>query len=107
MSKKNGRAIHSKSLRPSSHDEISLCLAVDDRYRKLCQTHASVKGSALTPPTSLDVDMLYWRETFVRYRKGDFRTSEFELESLHTIAQWTVDVNCELRNQPAKKLEWS
>ena len=50
--------------------------------------------------------MLRWRQMAVRHRKGDFRNSDAEYESIKTIAQWTVDVNCQIRNQPAKKIVW-
>jgi len=103
MAKKN---IHNNLLRKATHDEMSLCLAVDQRYRKLCRTHAAVRGESLAPPASLDKEMLAWRTFFVRISDGDLRVSEDEIRCLRAVAQWTVDLNCELRGQPKVLVDW-
>lgn len=107
MSRKNGNGrIHKNVLIPSTVDEISLCQSVEENFITLCNIHKRQLGMELIPPKSLDKDFVRWRQLAVRYRSGDFRHSEEEYESVKTIAQWTIDINCRIRNQPQKKVNW-
>lgn len=106
-SKCNGQKnIYPNRLYPSHSETINGCILVDGDYRKLCRTYMIVKGIELFPPKSLMPDITRWREMIVRYNRSDWRNSEAEVMSLRAVAQWLVDINCELRNQPPKKIEW-
>jgi len=94
-------------LKPSVPDTIALSSAVQSRFLDLCEAYLRIRGVELSPPPSLDADMLRWRTMAVRFKKGDFRNSEGELKALRTIAQWTLDENSELRNQPKVSVDWS
>lgn len=106
MTRRNGR-IHTDVLVPSSADAIAMAQAVEERFLELCRAYLGYRGQELPIPKSLDKDFLRWREMRVRHKRGDFRHTDRELNSLRTIAQWTLDVNSGLRGQPLKKLEWS
>lgn len=99
-------ARHKNRLQKSSADDIALSMAVQSRFVELCGAYRRIRGVDLVPPSDLDSDLFHWRTMAVRHRQGDFRNSEEELKSLRTIAQWTVDVNRELRNQPPQKIDW-
>ena len=107
MSKRNGKPrIHLNQLQLSTRDDVALGQAVEDRYLELCRLWPAMRGMAFVPPASLDKDMVLWRTMRVRHKAKDFRNTRSELLATRTIAQWTLDKNMELRNQPAKKLEW-
>jgi hypothetical protein len=107
MSKRNGHSrIHTNTLHPSSQDTIALCMAVQERFLNLCGTYLRVNGVELPVPQWLDKEFLNWRGMAVRHKKGDFRNNEAELKSLRVVAQWTLDMNCTLRNQPRKVMDW-
>ena len=42
----------------------------------------------------------------VRHKALDFRNTTEEVQATREIAQWTIDVNCELRGQKAKVVQW-
>lgn len=100
------RFTHMNVLQPSTPDTIALSSAVQERFINLLESYQQNKGIRLIPPKSLDGAMIRWRSMVVRHRKGDFRNSQEEQTSLREIAQWTVDENCKLRNQPLKKIDW-
>ena len=97
---------HGKKLRPSTLDDIQLAYAVETRFLDLCGTYLRVRGVEIPIPSSLNADLLRWREMRVRHNKGDYRNSEAEKKSVRTVAQWTVTENCELRGQENKIVEW-
>lgn len=101
-----GKVVHKNVLIPSTEDTVALCFAVQERFIILLDSYAAIKGEALIPPREFDSAMIRWREMAVRFKKSDFRNSEEELTSLREIAQWTLDENCKLRNQPLKKMFW-
>jgi hypothetical protein len=103
MSKSNGS---SSTMRPSTQDTIALSDAIEERFLNLCGTYFRQKGEKLQIPLTLKQDMLRWRQVVVRHRRGDFRNSQNELQSIRTFAQWTLDMNCELRCQPKRLLTW-
>jgi hypothetical protein len=97
---------HGNKLEKSIPDTITLAAKVEENFLTLCELHRRVRGVDLIPPRELDGDMLNWRAMRVRHKKGDFRNTESELRSTKTIAEWTVQVNCVLRNQPPKHVTW-
>lgn len=101
MSRRKNR-IHSDALGPSAQDDIALSDAVEERFLTLSGTYLRVKHEELPIPADMNYDMLRWRKMRVRHKRGDFRHSAAELKSVQVIAQWTLDVNRELRNQPAE-----
>ena len=99
--KRNHNALHSSSI-----DEIQLAEAVESRFLTLTETWLRIKKEELIIPPELDGAMLGWRTMRVRHRKGDYRNSGEEYRLVKVIAQWTVDMNCLLRNQPTKNVPW-
>ncbi len=99
--KRNMNALHSSSV-----DEIQLADAVEARFLNLTGTWLRVKKEELAIPQELDSAMLAWRTMLMRHRKGDFRNSAEEDRLVKLIAEWTVYMNCILRNQPAKNVPW-
>jgi len=106
MSGKNGK-IHYSVLSESQLDTVELAKAVEDRFLVVFHLHMKICGSQLDVPHELKKDLLRWREMCVRHRRGDYRNTISELESTRSVAQWALDVNCKLRNQPVKKIAWS
>lgn len=108
MSRRNGRAKqrHSNALRPSTADAIALAEAVESRFLSLTEAWKRVNGTELPIPPQIDKDLYRWRQMRVRHRQGDFRNSEAEYRSLKAVADWTVELNQILRNQPIKRVEW-
>lgn len=100
------KKVHLKQLLPSTADTVALAQAVEERFVEVCSTYLRVRGDLLTPPAGLNQDMLRWRQMRVRHKRGDFRNTEAEIQSVRTIAQWTVDINCKIRNQEPKKIQW-
>lgn len=96
---------HGSMLKTSDPDTVALGDAVELRFLELFHGWLRVNGVELPIPESLNQDMLRWREMRVRHRMGDFRNSEAELKSTKAVAQWTLDMNCTLRNQPRKVLD--
>lgn len=94
-------------LKPSTPDTIALSDAIESRFKSLCHAYARLRGMELGIPKKLDSDFLRWRTMAVRHKKGDFRNTISERQSIQTIAQWLVDTNAAIRNQPAKVIEWS
>lgn len=103
MSKQNGSP---DPLRPSSPDAIALGEAVEERFLNTCGTYLRVNGVRLMIPPSLNADALRWRAMRVRHRRGDFRNSVAELKATRAVAQWTLDVNADLRHQPHTLMQW-
>ena len=99
--------IHRNVLIKSSIDTIQLGHAVEVRFVELTGSWLRIMGVELIPPQDLDKDMLLWRTMSLRHQKADFRNSLEELQATRRIAQWTVNMNCQLRNQPIKQVEWS
>ena len=105
MARRNN-VIHNNVLQTSDQDTIQLCLAVQDRFIAITGSWLRVTGNQLIPPKNMDKDMLLWRKMVARFRRHDYRNTIDELAATRRIAQWTVDMNNKLRNQPEKKVEW-
>jgi len=106
MSNRNGKVIHGSLLKPSSPDSISLCNAVEEKFKLLCSMFFNMRGVHLIIPEYLNADMLNWRKMAVRFKRGDFRNTDGERESLINIAKWTLDVKSKLSNQPTPRVDW-
>lgn len=91
---------------PACIDDIELSCAVEQRFIDVCGTYLRLKGVQLAIPKDLQADLTLWRRMVVRFKSGDMRVSFDERESLRRVAQWTLDVNCEIRNQPKQTLVW-
>ena len=94
-------------LMPSNQDLIALSMALEERFLNLCNLYQKSKGMVLNIPKGLDKDMFLWRTMAVRHKKGDFRNTDSEKQSIRVLAQWTVDVKATLCNQPTKQLQWN
>ena len=103
---RNGQPVRTNTLVQSSQDMIELGEAVEERFIAVVNLHERSLGFPLLPPTELQNDMLLWRAMVVRHRTGDRRHTADEKRATRRIAQWTLDNNCLLRNQPLQKLEW-
>ena len=97
---------HKNVLIPSTPDNIALGGAVEERFLSVCKLWMRVNGSELPIPESLNGDLMRWRKMRVRHRGNDFRHTEAESRSVRTIAQWTCDMNCDLRNQERVVIDW-
>ena len=93
-------------LENSDEDLKELSLAVQDRFIEVMNLHARARGFILTPTDALTSDLLRWRTMVSRHRKGDFRHRNSEKIALRNVAQWTLDLNSDLKGQPRKVLEW-
>lgn len=99
--------VHKNVLRPAVPDAVAMCRAVQERFLNLLEMHLQVKGTQLLPPKSLDRAMVLWRTMALRFKNGDYRDTAEEIQALREIAQWTLDENCILRNQPKIELVWT
>jgi len=98
--------IHRNPMKRSSEDTVALGDAVEHRFLSLCQSWLRIRGEVLFIPPEIDSAMLLWRKMMIRHRQGVFLNTDDELKALKTIAQWTVDMNCDLRGQDRKKVKW-
>lgn len=106
LTRKRGTMNNSDLLQPSNPDTVALGQAVEEKFLDVCHTHLQMTGTEIPIPKSMDRDMLRWREMRVRHKRGDYRNSPSELLATKAIAQWTVSMNCTLRKQPIKAVEW-
>ena len=106
MNSKNGHQHFPDILIPSDEDCVALADAVESRFLDLCGAYQKIKGKKLIPPPTLRVDLLRWRQMRVRHLSGDLRHSVAELKSTRAAAQWTCDVNAEMRNQVKAAVPW-
>ena len=108
MTKRNGRpkTIHSNRLLLSLKGDITLSLEVEKRFITVCELYFRIKGEQIVPPKDMNLDMLRWREMSCRHKRLDFRHTSAEMASLRAVAEWTLRVNAELRNQEYKPVDW-
>ena len=106
--KRNGRpkAIHSNRLLPSLEGDITLSFEVEKRFVVVCELYFRIRGEHLVPSPELNMDMLRWREMSCRHKRLDFRHTDAEMMSLRAVAEWTLRVNAELRNQEYQPIDW-
>jgi hypothetical protein len=98
--------LHKNVLYPSSQDTIGLSEAVQDRFLDVAGLHERVRHTEIPIPVELDSAMILWRTMVVRHRTGDLRSSQEEEQALKEFAEWTLEINAELRNQKKPKIEW-
>ncbi len=96
---------HGSMLHLSGEGVVSLTAAVSDRYNRLIGDFQRIKGSALQVPKDMIPDYQRFMNLIRRYKKNDMRHTDAEARSLKTIAQWTLDINNAIRNQPAEQLD--
>lgn len=94
-------------LKPSKPDDIHLCEAVAHRILELQGLTVRLTGMDLVIPEELRRDQVRYMRMIGRFQDGDFRHTPSEMQSLKTIAQWTVDLNCMLRGQEPKIVQWA
>jgi hypothetical protein len=80
--------------------------AVETRFLDLCKSWIRIKQEEIPIPDSMSRDFFLWRQMRVRHAQGDSRNSESELKATKAIAQWTVNMNNILRNQPETVVQW-
>jgi hypothetical protein len=97
---------HTNVLQDSRPDDIALCSSVEAGFLEVCGLQKRLLGVELVVPESMKPDMLRWRTMRKRHKQGDFRNTEAELKSLQAVAQWTLDMKMDLRNQPREVLQW-
>lgn len=102
----NNKPLYRDRLAPGDPDVVALALAVEERFLQLCANWLRSRGEQLPVPRELDGDLLRWRTMRARHGTGDLRSTPAELASTKALAEWTVLMNCELRNQSAKKIQW-
>lgn len=90
----------------SDEDLVSLSRQVEIRFTGLFSEYLRIKKLALIVPGSLKNDLIRWRRMVVRHATGDFRHFESEKIALRSVAQWTLDTNCEMKNKPRTVIEW-
>jgi len=100
------KPIHRNPMKRSSPDTVALGDAVEHRFLNLCQSWLRIRGECLPIPNDIDSAMLLWRRMMVRHKQGVLLNTDDEERALKLLAQWTVDMNCDLRGQDRKKLEW-
>ena len=93
-------------LHNSSPDQIAIVYELNQRLIELDGTLLRVRGSGLFVAPSLEKDFERFEEVKFRHQKNDFRHSAAEMQSVATIAQWSLDINSELRNQPRQVVDF-
>ncbi len=106
MSKRNDKSHIPGIMLQSKPDDVQLAAAVEEKFLDLCGTHLRLKRERLIIPESLDRDLLRWRQMRMRHKSGDLRHTEMEMRSVRAVADWTLEVNAELRNQKKHIMEW-
>lgn len=92
---------------PSEPDDVMLVRTVEHNFLDLCGIYLRVEGRKLEVPGAMKPAFLLWRSARVRHMKSDFRHTADEMKATRDVAQWTVDLNCKMRNQPSKTIEWA
>lgn len=95
-----------ENLVPSDNDLVQLGLSVEQRFLELTESYIRIKGIRLVIPTSLQPDAMRWRRMVMRHRNGDYRNTPSELKATRAFAQWTLDINCEMRGQVKQQIVW-
>ena len=105
MSRKRNKA-STNTLLPSTKDTLLLFNAVGDRMNDVIGTWRRVNQTDLIIPDALHTEVRHWNLMKARFGKGDMRNTRDELIALRMLAQWSLDMNCKLRNQPPKIIQW-
>jgi hypothetical protein len=105
MSKSNGRSDPDLLLH-SGPDCVMLARTVCVKVQELIQFHRAACGMDPVAPVELKQDFVRWRTLLDRHNAGDRRHTMSELKATRAVAQWAVDMNMAIRNQPPKTIEW-
>lgn len=90
----------------SDADMIALGAAVEKRYVSVFVDHFRIRSYSLVLPGFLSVDLRLFKTMRHRHRRGDFRHTDDENLSTRRIADWTLIVNCDIRNQTFVPIDW-
>jgi len=93
-------------LKPSEGDIVALGTAVQERFNTVLGLYFQMRGVSAPIAPSLDADIKLWAGMHARHIQGDFRNTDGEKKATRNVAQWTLDMNCALRGQSPKTLEW-
>ena len=108
--KKKGDNRHANRLAPSdplgNMDIPLLCTAVTQRWVEVFDLYKRVNDTELILPVDMASDVMLWRRMAVRHKRDDFRHTESEYIALKNIAQWTLDMKCELTGRERQVLVW-
>ncbi len=86
------------------HQAVLRCKHVLRRYRcQRCRSAQLAQNADGSPALNTKDKLPYCGRCSGR---GDYRHSAAEKKSVREVAQWTLDVNNRLRNQPENILEW-
>ena len=97
---------HPNRLIPSDPDMVSLCAAVATNYNKLVQSYERIKHEPLLISNDMESTVQRVMVLVARYEQDDFRHCESDKKALRALAQWTINVNCDIRNQEPRILSW-
>lgn len=133
---KNGQRVHTdgNTLQNSPMDLVELSKELHTRFVELTELFARVNHREMMIPESMQRAFTLWRTMHARHKaamdkiqtsrdypstiadlnslfiwmvqQGAFKHTLDERKAVQEVAQWTVDQNCILRNQPIKKLEF-
>ena len=81
-----------------------MAVAVWENLQELRVLHIKLRGTPLMLPADLKPAEQRWLDFLERASRGDRRISAAEAQATKHMAQWTLDVKNELRNQPQKTL---
>ena len=94
------------TLELSTPDDITLTYEVSKRLLDLADAHLRIRGVELAIPIDMQLDFVRFQQVKQRHINQDYRHMDAEMRSVKAMAQWSLDVNCALRNQPRKQLTW-
>ncbi len=94
------------NMQAANPDTLYLSNEVTDRFKIVVDRYYRVHGQ--NPPFSdeFKTTCKRWRTMHYRFQNGDYRHTRSELLALRDVAQWTLDLNAGLCNQPIQKLDW-
>ena len=101
-----GNGHSSEGLRPSSEDTVALGEAVQSRLEELKLAYVRITHELLTMPNEMKSAFLLWTTMRKRHQRRDLRSTPGEEKATRHLAQWTLDVNADLRNQKRTKIVW-
>lgn len=103
-------------LEPSPRNLIEGAAAVQERFKDVTDTYFRMHGEnviQVMPGNKIIAregtlehsDVYRWRRMCQRFMRGDFRHRASEVKALKAVAQWTLEVNATLRNQPRPRVD--
>lgn len=89
------------SYRAADPDDITLVHAIRDKLDELRQSHVYYRGTDLIVPKDLQTDYQRFLQLHERFCNADYRISQAEYMSMQMVANWSVSIFRQLRNQPS------